>query len=79
MVSPKTNKSLTFNGFKPQFIEKICEIVIHDKLTIDHIFASVDFYKPIWFEVIVISGKIISDHYPIYTELKPKRVREGVK
>ena len=37
-ISKITDKSLTFNGFKNKFLLKLGEIIMNEKMTIDHVY-----------------------------------------
>ena len=39
-VVPDADRSFTFNGFSNQYLLRISEFVLNDKLTIDHMFVS---------------------------------------
>ena len=73
-IAKKTDKSLTFNGFQNKYFLKIGEILLNNKLTIDHIFLNFEEEKieVSEFAVLKSGNRIVSDHYPIMCCLKRK-------
>ena len=75
-IAKKTDKSLTFNGFQNKFLLKIGEILLNNKMTIDHAFLNFNEEKIVVSEFAVLkSGNtIVSDHYPIMCSLERKNL-----